>query len=340
MPSAIVVGAGGISNAWLKPLIAENVHIKAMVDLNVDNARNQAEKYELSDTEATDDLGKALADHDCDFVCDLTTPNAHAAVTCQALEAGRHVIGEKPMAGTIDAARRMVETAERTGKLYMVSQSRRWHAGVLDVARATREKPLGQLASVDCDFHLGAHFGGFRAEMDHVLLVDMAIHHFDLARKMASVDPVRVYCEEFNPPGSWFRHGAAAHAVFAMSEGVRFTYRGSWCSEGRKTSWDGDWRLQYADGSVHYEQDNRAEALRATGEQFIRSTEPVDIAAAVPEVGGQQQAIRQLLRYLADGTTPEGECHDNIKSFAMVCAAVESAETRRPVDIQRMLGVA
>lgn len=337
MPSAIVVGAGGISNAWFKPLVAENVDVRAVVDLNLDAARGQIDKYELTDAVALDDLAKALADHDCDFVCDLTTPGAHATVTSQALQAGRHVIGEKPMAATIDQARRMVDAADKAGKLYMVSQSRRWHAGVLDVARATAEQPLGNLASVDCDFHLGAHFGGFRAEMDHVLLVDMAIHHFDLARKMARVDPLRVYCEEFNPPGSWYNHGAAAHAVFAMTDGVRFTYRGSWCSEGRRTSWDGDWRLQYADGSVHYEQDNRAQALRAVGEGFIRDTEPLDIAAALPDVGGQHQALRQLLRYMTDGTTPEGECHDNIKSFAMVCAAVQSAETGQPVDIQNLL---
>jgi len=339
MPSAIVVGAGGISNAWFKPLLAERVDVRAVVDLNLDAARAQIDKYELAGAAAVSDLGEALAEYDCDFVCDLTTPGAHATVTCQSLEAGRHVIGEKPMASTMDEARRMVAAAEKTGGLYMVSQSRRWHAGVLDVAGITADKPLGDLASVDCDFHLGAHFGGFRAEMDHVLLVDMAIHHFDLARKMARVDPRRVYCEEFNPPGSWYRHGAAAHAVFRMTDDVRFTYRGSWCSEGRHTSWDGNWRFQYADGSAHYEHDQRAraQARRAVGEGFIRDTEPVDIAAQLPDVGGQHQALRQLLAFLDGGPTPEGECHDNLKSFAMVCAAVQSAQTGQPVDIQPML---
>ena len=99
----------------------------------------------------------------------------------------------------------MVRTAEKTGKLYMVSQSRRWDA-VHDSARRTiATGRLGPLTHVNCDFYIAAHFGGFRAEMPSPLILDMAIHHFDLARFLTGTDPVAVYAREFNPAGSWYR---------------------------------------------------------------------------------------------------------------------------------------
>ena len=55
-----------------------------------------------------------------------------------------------------------------------------------------RSGAIGDITTVTVDFYVGAHFGGFRAEMDHVLLLDMAIHSFDEARFLSGTDPVAV----------------------------------------------------------------------------------------------------------------------------------------------------
>ena len=60
------------------------------------------------------------------------------------------------------------------------------------------------------EFFKAPHFGGFREEMAHPLLVDMAIHAFDAARYLLGADPVSVYCEAFNPAWSWYAGDAAA----------------------------------------------------------------------------------------------------------------------------------
>ena len=59
--------------------------------------------------------------------------------------------------------------------------------------------------------------------MEHVLLVDMAIHTFDAARAMTGLEATRVYCREWDPPNSWYRQGASAAALFDMSSGAVFT---------------------------------------------------------------------------------------------------------------------
>ncbi len=253
----IVVGAGGISNPWFSAINAEQLTVVAVVDIRKEAAAAQIEKYKLANAVAADDLEQTLRDHakHADFVIDLTIPAAHFEVTTKSLRAGLHVVGEKPMAETMQQAREMIRTSEETGKLFMTSQSRRWDTNHATVASTIRAGKLGTITTANCDFYIGAHFGGFRDQMRNVLILDMAIHHFDLARLFLQTNCKRVWAEETNPAGSWYAHGSSATCVFEMENGVRFNYRGSWCSEGCHTSWNGDWRIIGTDGTLLYEKD-------------------------------------------------------------------------------------
>src|SRR5690606_36052890 len=104
----IVVGAGGISGAWFGPIKQEGLTVAAVVDLDRQAAEKRIAEFELSGAVASDDLDRTLSDQQADFVIDLNVPDAHCTVTCKALKAGFHVIGEKPMAATLDQARKMV----------------------------------------------------------------------------------------------------------------------------------------------------------------------------------------------------------------------------------------
>ncbi len=331
---AVVVGAGGISDAWFPPLIEEQVEIAAVVDLDLGRAQAKIAQYGL-DAKPYADLKIALKKTQPDFVVDLTIPEAHCAVTCTALKAGCHVIGEKPMASSMTEARKMVAAAETSGKLYMVSQSRRWCQPHDRVRLTVESGALGTLTTVNCDFYVGAHFGGFRDEMPSPLILDMSIHHFDMLRMMAGVDPVAVYATEFNPAGSWYRGDVAASCIFEMSNGVIFTYRGSWCAEGCHTSWNGDWRFIGDQGTLIYEHDNEPFGEVLTGEAggFHRPLKPLDVPASPITFDGMHGALREMLAFLRTGTRPQTECHDNIKSLAMVFAAMESARNGKRVCI-------
>jgi len=335
-PRAIVVGAGGISDAWFRPLKAEKVDVVAVVDLVTERAEAQVEAYGLG-AAVSDDLAKTLGDREADFLVDLTTPDAHCRVTCAALKAGLHVIGEKPMASSMAEARRMVRTSRQTGRLYMVSQSRRWEPKHDALARTVAAGRIGTLTTLNCDFFLGAHFGGFRDEMESPLILDMAIHHFDMARMIGGVDPVRVYAEEFNPKGSWYAGDAAANCLFEMTGGVRFAYRGSWCAEGCHTSWNGDWRIIGERGTLLYERDGEPHGQVVAGRSgFNRPLKPVRMAGSRVTKTAMHGALAEMLRFLRTGRTPQCECHDNIKSLAMVFAAMESSRKGRRVAVRAM----
>lgn len=329
----LVVGAGGISGAWFPPLKEESVEIAAVVDLRLDAAQRAIDKFSLR-SEASIDLDAMLAKHRPDFVLDLTVPEAHCHVTSTALRAGCHVIGEKPMASTMEEAREMVRVSEQTGKLYMISQSRRWDVNHDMVRRTIADGKIGDVTTINCDFFLGAHFGGFRDEMEHVLLLDMAIHHFDLARCLTGTDPVAVYAKEFSPTGSWYRGAASAVCVFEMTDGVIFTYRGSWCSEGFHTSWNGNWRLIGDRGTLLYEADAAPRGQVIAGDEgFTRPTADIAITPSPLTAPTFHGVLREMLRFLDTGDPPQTECHDNIKSLAMVFSAIDSATRRERMPV-------
>src|SRR5215207_6672849 len=294
---------------WAKNLAAHtDVAIAGWVDLRPDAAAQAAQELGIDVGSTGTDLARALAKLRPDFLVDVTIPEAHHDVTLMALAAGVPVIGEKPMAATMEQAHAMVAASERANTLYMVSQSRRYNAQLHALRRLIVDQ-IGELGILNADFYLGAHFGGFRDTMPSPLILDMAIHTFDAARYLSDADPVSVYCEEFNPPWSWYRGAASAAAIFEMTGGLRYTYRGSWCAQGLNTSWEGQWRAVGSHGTATWDGHGApvAEIVTQLG-GFIAEDAPN--CAPVEEIQARiAGSLREALQALSTGETPMGECH-------------------------------
>ena len=332
---AVLVGAGGMGRTWARNLLdCDQVELVGWVDIRPEAAAEASAALGMPDLYVGPALGEALRVCRAGFVVDVSIPEAHHDVTLESLAAGLPVLGEKPMADSMDRAREMVAAAERAGKLYMVSQSRRYHPA-LATLRDLIVAHLGPLGLLNTDFYLGPHFGGFRETMPSPLLLDMAIHTFDAARYLSGADPVSVYCEEFNPPWSWYAGASCAVALFEMSGGLRYTYRGGWAAEGRQTSWEAEWRAIGPGGTATWDGAEPPMAEVVVGKEgFFRPVEERRRPIPIWEHTGIAASLREFLSTLETGATPMGECHDNIKSLAMVFAAIESAASGRRVAIR------
>ena len=333
---AVFAGCGGITGAWMSALEhCDDVEVVGLCDIDAERIASFEERWHIAARATGDDLEQVIRESGADTVFDCTIPAAHPAVTTTALRLGCDVLGEKPMAPTLDEAQSMVQAAREAGKTYAVIQNRRYLPSIRRFRQALLDSGTGPLTTLDADFYLGAHFDGFRTEMDHVLLLDMAIHTFDQARYISGQDAEYVYAADWNPSGSWYRHGANAVAFFEMTDGVRFSYRGSWCAEGLNTSWESQWRATGETGTLMWDGGGDLHGERvATPEGFIRRQEaidpPVEAELAYTAHAG---VIRDFLDALRTGTKPMTDCTDNIKSVAMVLAAVESAETGRRIRV-------
>jgi len=334
---AVLVGCGGMSPAWINASkTIPDLELVGFVDLVEAAAQKRAAEYGGSPFVSTN-LETALEETKPDMVFDCTVPEAHTEVTLTALRHGCHVLGEKPMADSMENARKMVEAAQATGKLYAVIQNRRYDPNIRRLKRFLEGGALGPLTTLNCDFYIGAHFGGFRDRMEHVLLLDMAIHTFDAARFLSGADPVSVYCKEWNPAGTWYDHDASAVAIFEMSNGIVYTYRGSWCAEGLPTTWESDWRIIGQQGTARWSGDRqmRAQVVAETG-GFMSKLADVEIPPDpnTDKIDGHTGLIRNFVDCVRNGGTPDTICTDNIKSLAMVFGAIESAESGKPVEVK------
>jgi predicted dehydrogenase len=332
-----MVGCGGMSRAWLDAASqTPNLEIVGLVDVIEEAARKRAAEYNLESAAIDTDLATVLASTSPDVVFNCTIPEAHTSVTLTAFEHGCHVLGEKPLADSMEDARKLIEAARKAGKLFAVIQNRRFEPGVRRARAFLQSGAIGPLTTINSDFYIGAHFGGFRDHMEHVLLLDMAIHTFDAARFLSGADPVAVYCKEWNPAGSWYDHGASAVATFEMSNGLIYTYRGSWCAEGFPTTWESDWRFIGQNGTLKWTNgaDVQAQVVAATGGfQSTYQDVAVPLYDGVDDVAGHKSLIQEFVTCIQTGAEPETICTDNIKSLAMVFGAIESAETGKRVKI-------
>lgn len=108
-----LIGCGNISNQYLDrakqfPIL----EVAAVSDLDLSRAQAQAEKFGVPKACSVEDL---LKDESIELVVNLTIPAAHATVALQAIDAGKHVYNEKPLATTADEGRQVIEAAKRKG---------------------------------------------------------------------------------------------------------------------------------------------------------------------------------------------------------------------------------
>ncbi|GGE49409.1 dehydrogenase [Pullulanibacillus camelliae] len=108
-----IVGCGNISSIYFQAGKTFDVFdVVACADLDSDRARGRAEEYGIPKACTVEQL---LEDPEIDIVVNLTIPKAHAKVACAALEAGKHVYGEKPLSVSREDGLRMLALAEEKG---------------------------------------------------------------------------------------------------------------------------------------------------------------------------------------------------------------------------------
>lgn len=141
-----IVGCGGIANGKHLPAMKKNGNFEmvAFCDLIEERAQKAKKEYGTEDSKVYTDY-KELLEEDLDVVYVLTPNNAHAPVTIAALESGRHVMCEKPMAKTYEEAKAMVEAAQRTGKLLTIGYQNRYRQDSRFLKEACENQELGDI---------------------------------------------------------------------------------------------------------------------------------------------------------------------------------------------------
>lgn len=123
-----IIGCGGIANGKHMPALttqSDRAEMVAFCDLIIEKAKEAAAKYGTPDAKVYSDYHKLLEDTSIDVIHVCTPNRSHSEITVAALEAGKHVMCEKPMAKTAADAKLMLDAAKRTGKKLTIGYQNR-----------------------------------------------------------------------------------------------------------------------------------------------------------------------------------------------------------------------
>lgn len=207
-----VIGVGGIAATHM-PGWAASPHTEVVAGADVSTASLEAWGAKWDVKRLTTDAMSLINDPSIDIIDVCTPSNFHAPLAIAALDAGKHVICEKPLAPTPDEIRQMIAARDRAGKLLMTAQHHRYTPAGLALKAEVDNGALGKvyharswylrrnLVPTRPGFYLKANSGGGAC-------IDIGVHALDTALwLMGSPQPVSVTgvarSELSKLPGAW-----------------------------------------------------------------------------------------------------------------------------------------
>ncbi|MDK1390116.1 Gfo/Idh/MocA family oxidoreductase [Sinorhizobium sp. 8-89] len=346
MPTRIVqVGLGRWGLDWAETVIPQvpEVEVVGWVEPNPETLERLKSRLGASPNQCFPNLDAALSDVAADAILITANVGAHASLVERALGAGKHVLVEKPFVSTVVEAERLVDLADRSHLILMVSQNFRFFPAAITAARLVREQALGRVGAVHIEFRRFANYT--QAEeaygvyaLRQPLLEDLSIHHFDLMRMVLGQEPRQVYCTAWQPTGSSFREPPAAAVTIIFDQGTVVTYRGSWLSDGKETPYGGEWRLECAEGEILWTCRGDRDVSLDGDHVVIRKRGQPAVPIRLPEMPsfGRRESLATFARAVETGTaTPYASLgRDNIGSLVLMQAAIASATTGCVIPVE------
>lgn len=151
--------------------------------------------------------------------------------------------------------------------------------------------------------------------MEHPLLMDVCIHHFDVFRYLTGEEMVVVQANEWKPIDSHYKHNPCADGHFLMTNDIHVSFRGSLTYFQSETDFIGDWRIEGSKGVIRI----CSETLTIiTKDEVIEEHIPVEGES----LGKEWECIKNCLR---TGARSSLNIEDNIRTFRMVQEAIRSS---------------
>ena len=187
-----IIGAGAIAEVHIQAYLQykDLCEVRAVCDLFTDKANALIDRYQLP-AQALKDFHEALARPDIDAVSICLPPSAHASTAIDALQAGKHVICEKPMAGSLEECDAMLQAAQASGCLLSIVAQNRYKTPHQKVKHLLEEGALGRVlfATVNSLWWRGENYydiwwrGTWEKESGGCV-TNHAVHHIDLLQWM------------------------------------------------------------------------------------------------------------------------------------------------------------
>jgi predicted dehydrogenase len=142
-----IIGCGGIANGKEMPSIKATglVDMVAFCDIELEKAEKASKEFGTDDAKTYSDFKELLKDNSIDIIYVCTPNRSHSEITIAALNAGKHVMCEKPMAINSNEAKKMVEAAKANNKVFTIGYQNRYRADSTYLKEECRNGELGDI---------------------------------------------------------------------------------------------------------------------------------------------------------------------------------------------------
>jgi predicted dehydrogenase len=339
----VIVGTGGFGAYWCRFFLPRLTALGkarpvAAVDLRPDALLNAQQHLGLPADRCYADLNRALDENPADFIIVVVPPAHHEAVVDAALAHDLHILSEKPIADTMEASARIYHKVTAAGKKMAVTMSHRFDQDKQSLEAAVKSGKYGRLNYVVHRFtHDCRRFGSwgeFRHRIPDPLLVEGTVHHFDILRALTGADGQMVYATTWNPPWGEYAGDSTALINLTMTNGVPCAYEGAKANATTMNGWGNDYlRAECEYGTL--ELDRRQLRVLRSGPDGAPVAEPLPLLEQ--PVWMNAWLAEMFCDWLCGGPTPPNHLGDNLQCIALLFAAIESAHTHAPVDVQAYL---
>lgn len=231
----IHLGVGGRGVVWTNTVNEREDFVSvAYVDVNREAMEKAAAISGLSSEKCFSSLEEALKKVEADSVFVITPPPLHIQQCLQAIEAGKHVLVEKPFTLSLKEAKDIVTKAEEKNLKLVVAQNVRYLPLNKKLGRLIKEEVYGKPSfgvQVNLSWRPRVHHSG---KGKHSYLWERSIHDFDTIRSFFNSQPKRVWGYSFNPSWSPYEGGACSYTWIEFENGVIFGIMAGFAAHGRK----------------------------------------------------------------------------------------------------------
>lgn len=340
-----IIGCGKIAQVRHIPEYAANpdAELAGYYDFNRERAQQLADGY---GGRVYDSYQEMLADPAIDAVSVCVANDAHAEVTVAALEAGKHVLCEKPMAMSLAECEQMVAAAKKSGKYLMVGHNQRLVKAHARARQLVSEGAIGDIVTFKTAFaHAGPETWSidpgsdvwFFDKQKAVLgaMADLGIHKTDLIQYLTGtrVAEVMAYLgtiDKKDGSGNLIEVDDNAICIYRMDNGVMGTMTASWTCYGNEDNST----ILYGTKGVMKIYAEKGYSIVIEGRDGERIMYDID-AIQTNDNQTASGVIDMFVKALVTDTPPEISGEEALSAMQAVFAAVESAETGKSIKVRR-----
>ena len=338
-----IIGCGKIAQVRHIPEYAEHKDAKLLgfYDINQQRAAALAEQYGGTAYATVEEL---LANPDIHAVSVCAANFAHAGLTIAALNAGKHVLCEKPMAVTLEECEAMVEAAEKNGKFLMIGHNQRLAKAHAVARKLIVDGLIGDIVTFRTTFGHGGpetwsvdpglntwFFDKTRAAMG--AMADLGIHKTDLIHFLTGQQVVRTTArvttlDKKDAEGNLISVDDNAVCIYEMSGGAFGTMTASWTYYGAE---DNSTVLYGTKGIMRIYDDPAIsiKVILADGSKISYDVEAIQTNDNQTKSG----VIDLWMESLVNDKAPEISGKSALAAMRAVFASIQSSETGMAVEI-------